>query len=227
MASHTLSSDDHATFWEERYAHRPVWSGNPNKVLVDVISGMLPGRALELGAGEGADALWLASQGWEVTGVDISATAVERARSHAADLAKGAGTTRFVAADVGNWLRDARVTGPNELDLVTANFFQSPLMSRQERVEMLRAAGELLRVGGYLFAVSHFAAPPWAAGLKKSHHGRPPAEMPTPWGEVLDLAVPAGCWSEEIAEVRKRPVVGPQGQRAELEDTVVLLRRRG
>src|SRR5258708_34594792 len=73
-----------AAFWDERYRSAPrVWSGNPNPQLVAEVAGRAPGRALDAGCGEGADAIWLASQGWTVVATDISGVAVERAARHA------------------------------------------------------------------------------------------------------------------------------------------------
>jgi methylase of polypeptide subunit release factors len=66
--------------WEERYrSSSAVWSGRPNAQLVEEAGDLPLGSALEVGSGEGADALWLAARGWRVTGVDFSATALERA----------------------------------------------------------------------------------------------------------------------------------------------------
>ena len=73
-------------FWDARYAgeHR-IWSGNPNPVLVRETAQLTPSTALDLGCGEGADAVWLAQQDWQVTGVDISQVALDRATEHASD----------------------------------------------------------------------------------------------------------------------------------------------
>ena len=61
-------------FWDERYgADDRVWSGHPNPQLVDRVAALTPGRALDVGCGEGADAVWLARQGWQVTALDVSA----------------------------------------------------------------------------------------------------------------------------------------------------------
>ena len=88
-AHHTAHTSTHSTtettvfdkkFWDERYSSASsIWSGNPNPQLVAEVAGLAPGRALDIGAGEGADALWLAQQGWTVTAVDISTVALERA----------------------------------------------------------------------------------------------------------------------------------------------------
>src|SRR3954468_20682622 len=83
-----LSSDETARFWDQRYAEREqIWSGRVNPVLASVAAELPPGRALDLGCGEGGDAVWLADHGWAVTAVDISSTALDRARR----AAEGAG----------------------------------------------------------------------------------------------------------------------------------------
>src|SRR5919199_6018430 len=75
-----------AQAWDERYASaEQVWSGEPNGALVAEVSSLTPGTALDVGCGEGADAVWLARRGWRVTALDVSAVALERARRHAED----------------------------------------------------------------------------------------------------------------------------------------------
>ena len=69
--------------WDHRYGGDQMWSGNPNGTLVNEISGLAPGRALDVGAGEGGDALWLAEQGWSVTASDISQRALDRVGAEA------------------------------------------------------------------------------------------------------------------------------------------------
>jgi 2-polyprenyl-3-methyl-5-hydroxy-6-metoxy-1,4-benzoquinol methylase len=72
--------------WDEMYADAErVWSGNPNIALVTDATGLAPGTAVDVGCGEGADAIWLAEQGWRVTGFDVSTVALDRAAEHAAD----------------------------------------------------------------------------------------------------------------------------------------------
>src|SRR2546423_5854972 len=90
--AHSCSHDDptHFTqeFWDDRYASAGeagrLWSGQPNAQLVAQTADLPPGEALEAGCGEGADAIWLARQGWTVTAVDVSAVAPERAAGYAA-----------------------------------------------------------------------------------------------------------------------------------------------
>src|SRR5215471_12746741 len=73
-------------FWDERYrSAQRVWSGDPNPQLVAEVTGRRPGRALDVGSGEGADAIWLARRGWSVVAADISSVALERGAQHARD----------------------------------------------------------------------------------------------------------------------------------------------
>lgn len=77
-------------FWDGRYRENDrIWSGEANVALVREAADLAPGRALDLGCGEGGDAVWLARRGWRVTATDISGVALERAASHAADAGVG------------------------------------------------------------------------------------------------------------------------------------------
>src|SRR5947208_3010961 len=74
--------------WDERYRSQgQLWSGSPNRHLVSEAAELAPGTALDAGSGEGADAIWLAERGWQVTAVDFSSVALERGRARAAELA--------------------------------------------------------------------------------------------------------------------------------------------
>ena len=81
----TPDGSDPAAEWDAMYAERDaVWSGEPNPHLVAEVAALTPGTALDVGCGEGADAVWLARQGWAVTAVDVSQVALERARGSGA-----------------------------------------------------------------------------------------------------------------------------------------------
>lgn len=198
-------------FWEDRYADSErVWSGRVNPALSSLVTTLAPGRALDLGCGEGGDVIWLATQGWRAFGIDISETAVRRARSHAELEGKHSGKAEFLAADLPEGIPD------ESFDLISASFLQSPV--ELDRQKILHAAASRVAVGGHLLMVSHATAPPWA----KHKHG--PSEMPTLEGE-LQVLQPAGAWDVEVAEVRHRDAVGPDGGNAVLEDLIVLARK--
>lgn len=198
-------------FWEDRYADSErVWSGRVNPTLESLVASLTPGRALDLGCGEGGDAIWLARKGWQALGIDISKTAVERARAHADLDDSAAGAVEFLAANLPEGI-------PEEpFDLISAFFLQSPVAL--DRQKILRTAASRVGVGGHLLVVSHATAPPWA----RHKHG--PSEMPTLDGE-LQVLQPPEAWDVEVGEVRHRDAVGPDGEDAVLEDLIVMARR--
>jgi SAM-dependent methyltransferase len=130
--------------WEDRYsAAEQMWSGRPNDVLVVEVSDLPPGRALDVGCGEGADAIWLAARGWRVTGVDVSQIALDRA--------VGAAGEAGVAVE---WVRsDVTVEPPaaGAYDLVSVHYPALPKSPGGSVVDGLLAAvapeGTLLVVG--------------------------------------------------------------------------------
>lgn len=201
-----------ADFWEERYAGADrVWSGKVNRVLADVAGTLAPGRALDLGCGEGADAIWLARQGWDATAIDISPTAVRRATV----AAEGGGVgdrARFVVAD----LQEMPV---GAYALVTASFLHSPVELPRDAI--LRQAAERVAPGGHLLIISHADFPPWAA-VPHGHEHR----FLSPAEEVEQLALDPGAWEVVLAETRSRQTTSPDGEQATLDDVVVLIRRR-
>ena len=104
-------------WWEDRYrAHPHLWSGRVNVSLAQVASTLTPGTALDVGAGEGADAVWLAEHGWRVTAVDASRTALDRG---AAEAARRGLEVTWQEADVRTW------TPPGRYDLVTSHYLHA------------------------------------------------------------------------------------------------------
>ncbi|TCC00315.1 NAD(P)/FAD-dependent oxidoreductase [Micromonospora zingiberis] len=200
--------------WEQRYQARPaVWSGRPNPQLVAEVAGLTPGRALDVGSGEGADAVWLAEQGWRVTGVDISATALGRAAEHArAAGGQVAERIEWVHADL---LR----SGLDEAayDLVSAQFMQLPPQPRRELYARLAAA---VAPGGRLLIVGHH---PW--DLHSTAHRMHFPEMMFTAEQVADQLDPEH-FEVLVAQARPRTIVDPQGHDAVVHDAVLLARRR-
>ena len=137
---------DQAAMWDARYQEKDgtMWSGRPNGRLVAEVSGLAPGRALDVGCGEGADAIWLAGQGWEVTAVDVSSVAVDRAR----DAAARAGVTvEWLAGDA-----LALALPEGAFDLVSLQYPALPKAAGDAAVRRLLAT---VRPGGLLLAVYH------------------------------------------------------------------------
>jgi SAM-dependent methyltransferase len=136
-------------FWDERYGSAAtIWSGNPNPHLVTQVADLRPGTALDVGSGEGADAIWLAEHGWQVTGIDISMVALERAAQRAADAGQDvANRITWQQADILVW-----DPAPRQFDLVSAQFMHLPRSAREVVQGRLAAA---VRLGGSLLIVGH------------------------------------------------------------------------
>ena len=131
--------------WDERYASSSqLWSGQPNAALVRVAAGLRPGRALDVGCGEGADAVWLAGQGCTVTALDVSGVALERAALHARQ------STVHV-----HWVQAGLVgapLAPGAFDLVSAQY---PALRRTPGNDAERSLLAAVAPGGLLLVVHH------------------------------------------------------------------------
>jgi 2-polyprenyl-3-methyl-5-hydroxy-6-metoxy-1,4-benzoquinol methylase len=133
--------------WEERYSGEAnIWSGDPNAQLVAEVAGLNPGTALDVGCGEGGDVIWLARQGWRVTGADFAANGLARAARHAGETG--------VADRTDWWQVDARdfAAEGRSYDLVTTHFLHPP---DGGMVEVTRRLAEAVAPGGHLLVVGH------------------------------------------------------------------------
>jgi SAM-dependent methyltransferase len=133
-----------AASWDERYRVTEfVWATEPNRFLPPAIDGLPPGRALDLACGEGRNAVWLATQGWDATGVDFSATGLGKA----AQLAEtNEVTVEWIRADVTTW------TSIERFDLVVVFYLQLPEPARRAA---FATAARCLAPGGTLLIVGH------------------------------------------------------------------------
>ncbi|WP_369193231.1 class I SAM-dependent methyltransferase [Streptomyces djakartensis] len=194
--------------WDNRYADRQqLWSGRPNGALVAEVAGLTPGRVLDVGCGEGADALWLARGGWDVTALDVSGVALERAAGHARDAGL---SLRWVHAA----LTEAGLP-PGSFDLVSAQY---PALLRTPEAAAERALLAAVAPGGVLLFVHH-------AGMdsREAHDsGFDPADYvwPSTVAALLD-----DDWVVEVDEQRPR-VAPPGGAGAHHTDDLVLRVRR-
>ncbi|HLL67714.1 MAG TPA: methyltransferase domain-containing protein [Micromonosporaceae bacterium] len=136
-------------YWDERYGSADqIWSGNANPHLVATAADLVPGAAVDVGSGEGADALWLASRGWRVTAVDVSGVALSRAARRATEAgAEIAGRITWQQADVLSW-----DPAPERFDLVSAQFMHLPRPALEALHRRLAAA---VTPGGTLLIVGH------------------------------------------------------------------------
>ena len=133
--------------WDERYAGQErFWSGEPNPQLVAAAARLTPGTALDVGCGEGGDVIWLAGQGWRVTGADFSAEGLVRAARHTEEAG--------VADRVDWWQADARTfdAGDRSYDLVTSHYLHAP---DGGMVEVTRRLATAVAPGGLLLVVGH------------------------------------------------------------------------
>lgn len=200
-----------AAGWDERYAGRElVWSAGPNRFLVERSGGLTPGRALDLGAGEGRNSVWLAEQGWRVTAVDFSEVGLDKGR----ERARRAGVSDAIAwirADATTWVPPA-----GSADLAIVFYLQLPA---EERRTAHRAAASAVAPGGRLLIVAH--------DLDNLAHGyggpQDPSVLPTPTGIVEDLS-DTGL-EVVLAERRERPVEAEDGRRVTAIDCLVEAQR--
>lgn len=131
--------------WNARYAQKElVWSAEPNRLFAAEVAALSPGRALDLACGEGRNAVWLAEQGWRVTGVDFSDVALAKA----AELAVSRGVeAEWVVADVLDYQPERRA-----FDLVALVYLQLP---REELLRAVRTAAGAVTPGGTLLVLGH------------------------------------------------------------------------
>ena len=199
-----------ATEWDARYSERDGarWSGRPNGRLVAEVAGLTPGRALDVGCGEGADAIWLAGRGWTVTAIDVSDVAVNRAR----EAAEPAGA-------VVEWVRGDALQTPfsaGSFDLVS---MQYPALPKAAGDAAVRALLGTVRPGGLLLAVYH--------DLSDEHreHMTSQGVDPADYVDADDLARLLGdAFTIELRAVEPR--IDPPPDNPHIADVVLRARRR-
>ncbi|MGH3412535.1 MAG: class I SAM-dependent methyltransferase [Marmoricola sp.] len=215
---------DHA-YWDQIWQGdraSAMGSGQPNPHLVREIGDLVPGTALEAGCGAGAEAIWLAARGWQVTGADIAAAALDRA----AERATEAGVTErveWVQADLSTWDPQTR------FDLVTTHYAHPamPQLEFYERTASWVAPGGTLLIVGH---IQHYAVNGDNHGHALGHghdHGSdgPPASASATAVTVTARLAPAE-WEVVTAQESQRTVSGPGGHETTIHDVVVRAIRR-
>jgi len=225
MISFSLAEEDlrepargsaHQADWDHRYAGRQVWSGNPNGTLVAEVAGIEPGRALDVGAGEGGDALWLAERGWRVTASDVSPRALERlaAEARRRDLSVVCHHADANALDP---------FPPAAFDLVCAQYASIPRTPDQRALHNILSA---VAPGGTLLVVGHDLEP--ARGPIDTRVASR-AFDPDAYLRVEDVAAElarSADWTIELHERRPRPA-GAASAAHHVDDVVLRARRIG
>lgn len=210
---HDVDPESHYTqeTWDARYAGSArVWSGNPNPRLVEQVAALTPGRALDVGCGEGADVVWLARQGWQAVGADVSEVALVRAAGHAEEAG---------VQDRVSWVHLDLVAGdalPGGQDLVSVQFFH-PLAERFDEVYARIAAA--VGPGGHLIVVAHH--PQDRESGARRPHGPQLLFRPERLVEILDST----AWEVLVAEAQPREQQTQDGP-VDVTDSVVLARRK-
>jgi SAM-dependent methyltransferase len=196
--------------WDERYSGpETVWSGRPNPQLVAEVADLVPGTALDVGCGEGGDVIWLAEQGWTVTGADFSAQGLARAARHAEDAG--------VRDRCSWWQVDARTFAADgrQFDLVTTHFLHPP---EAGMAAVTRRLAEAVAPGGHLLVVGHAPSEAFGSMMTEGHRR-------AMWvAEDLLPALP-GDFEVLVAEQRPRTVTR-DGRTVEIDDSTLLARRR-
>jgi SAM-dependent methyltransferase len=193
--------------WDRLYADgAQLWSGQPNGALVTEVAELTPGRVLDVGCGEGADAVWLARHGWDVTALDVSGVALERAARHARQAGVG---IRWVHAG----LVEAALP-PRSFDLVSAQY---PALLRTTDAAAERALLGAVAPGGVLLLVHH-------AGME-THQDEDSRFDPADfvWPSMV-AALLDEDWEVELYE--QRPRIAPDGGAGAHHTEDVVLRAR-
>jgi len=202
-------------FWNERYRSRDaLWSGNPNPQLVAEAADLVPGTALDVGCGEGADAIWLAERGWRVTAVDFSVVALERGAAQAAE--RGAAVARRI-----DWRHEdltAWVPAEASYDLVSAQFFLH--LPKEPREAIFRVLAASVAPGGSLLIVGHHPS-----DLQTTIPRPPLPELFFTASDVAALLDTHG-WDIAVNAARERGATDPQGRTVTIHDAVLRARRR-
>jgi SAM-dependent methyltransferase len=202
--------------WEQATGHRGEPTIVPNPYLASETSGLVTGSALDAGCGEGAEAILLASAGWQVTAVDISTEALSRAAERASAIGLPPERVHWVEADLGVWEPDL------QFDLVTTHYAHPamPQLDFYQRISNWVAPGGTLLIVGHLH--SSDTAAPDNEHTRGHGHGQhhPPAEVSVTAARITSGIDPAH-WEVGTAEHHSRTRTNRAGREVRLDDVVV------
>lgn len=202
--THSFDKD----YWEQHWKHTdgaaPTDENAPNPSLIRETVGLTPGTALDAGCGSGTEAIWLARQGWRVTGADISAAALTEASANAASASVPDRVT-WIEVDLTVWEPDGR------FDLVATNYAHPtiPQLAFFERISGWVAPGGTLLIVGHLH------------GSDSREGGHHPPEKATVTLAGITGSLDPDTWRIETADEQSRALTGPGGHAHTLNDVVV------
>ena len=191
--------------WDERYSTKElVWTGRANQFIEHNLADLEPGSAIDLGAGEGRNAVWLAKRGWKVTAVDFSQVGLDKARQLATDN----------SVEVNIECADATTYEPaGPVDLVVLSYLQ---LGQQERRTILEHAVTWLKPGGTLFIIAH--------DRSNVNDGYGGPSMPDVCYAVEETTDAIRGLDISVAEVAERQVDTPDGPETALDTLVIATR---
>ncbi|WP_240372788.1 SAM-dependent methyltransferase [Brevibacterium zhoupengii] len=202
------------TYWDQTWTGErapAMSSGDPNPHLTNEVGGLEPGTALDAGCGAGAEAIWLAAQGWDVTGADVADAALDYAKDRAA-AAGVSDQVRWIQADLSSW------APKKQYDLVTTHYAH-PAMPQLDFYERIAS---WVSPGGTLLIVGHLRH-----GHGDSHSdSHPPAEASATADSITERLDPV-VWTVVTAEESQRTMAGPGGRTITIDDVVVKAVREG
>jgi SAM-dependent methyltransferase len=209
-------------YWDQIWqSHRAaaMAAGQPNPHLLREVGDLVPGTALEAGCGAGAEAIWLATRGWQVTAADIAAAAL----THAAERATAAGVDAkvdWVEADLSRWEPDARY------DLVTTHYAHPamPQLDFYERIASWVAPKGTLLIVGHLHHHDQNATS--GHGHGHGHGGTEPPAAASVTATDITTRLDPSVWDVVTAEESHRNLIGPDGHPVSIHDVVVKASRR-
>lgn len=200
--------------WQQAAGHRAGPQITPNPYLEAETGDLVRGTALDAGCGEGAEAIWLAAAGWNVTAVDISAEALSRA-SERATIGTETGRPQWVEADLSVW------EPGHQFDLVTTHYAHPamPQLAFYDRISRWVAPGGTLLIVGHLHTSGH------GHGHGNHTHGHHPAEVSVT-AESITARLNGPSWDVVTAQERTRTLDGSADRSVQLQDVVVRATRQ-
>ncbi len=203
--SQPFDRDYWKTHWQQADEHANGKEIAPNPYLAREVTGLAPGTALDAGCGEGAEAIWLSSEGWKVTAVDISSEALSRAAKRAAEAGAPAKRVQWIEADLGDWEPGA------QFDLVTTHYAHpaTPQLAFYERIAGWVAPGGTLLIVGHLHTSGTSA-----------HAHNPSAEAAVTAASIRER-LDAAQWDVVTADELPRTLTNRAGTGVQMDDVVV------